>query len=83
MISGGEGHDARTSLLFIELRQRIERTAKLESAHPLQVFAFKEHFCIEYFVHRAGSDNRSAVGVTQDPLGRVDYIIDGWKGQHH
>ena len=82
VIAGGKRHDAPAALFGIEFRQRIERAAEFERAHPLEVFALEEQFGAELQVRRARGQNRRTMRLTVNPGRCGQHVVIGWKGLH-
>lgn len=75
MVARRKRDDARRALPLVELRQCVERAAKLEGAHALEVLALEEHLRAEHLVDGAGGQHGRHVCKALDPSCRCAHIL--------
>jgi len=75
MVAGRIGHHTGTLLLWGELCQGIECTAKLESAHALEVFALEKNLCPQLLVQGCTAQHGCAVRLAVQALGSSAHVL--------
>ena len=77
MVAGRERKHTAGALTRVELRQRVERAAKLEGAGTLEVLAFEKQLGAHALICGRRAQHRRAVSMTGNTLRGSDDIRIG------